>query len=112
MKNKVVVPAQRLVPGPISLRSRVIYCVSDLQHSCYAWLQVNSHRARFPMTAKHHREFEEWAKSLEEADAGTNPETGKPLVSPTEWRRLDEVAMDRCGNFASRVFHSIFGKLR
>jgi hypothetical protein len=59
------------------------------------------------------QEFEQWAKSLEEANAGIDPATGKPLVSPTEWKRLEEVAEHRKPQgLAGRMLSSVFGKRR
>jgi hypothetical protein len=57
------------------------------------------------------RTFEEWARSLEESNAGTLPETGQPLVSPTEWARLEDVAVRRSLGLSVRVFPSVFARL-
>jgi hypothetical protein len=57
------------------------------------------------------RTFEEWARSLEESDAGTLPETGQPLVSSTECARLEDVAVRRSLGLSVRVFPSVFARL-
>lgn len=57
------------------------------------------------------RTFEEWARSLEESNAGTLPETGQPLVSSTEWARLEDVAVRRSLGLSVRVFPSVFARL-
>ena len=64
------------------------------------------------MSSSHQkRAFEEWARSLEESDAGTLPETGQPLVSSTEWARLEDVAVRRSLGLSVRVFPSVFARL-
>jgi hypothetical protein len=55
--------------------------------------------------------FEEWARSLEECNAGTLPETGQPLVSSTEWARLEDVAVRRSLGLSVSVFPSVFARL-
>jgi hypothetical protein len=57
------------------------------------------------------RAFEEWARSLEESNAGTLPETGQPLVSSTEWARLEDVAVRRSLGLSVQVFPSVFARL-
>lgn len=57
------------------------------------------------------RAFEEWARSLEESNAGILPETGQPLVSSTEWARLEDVAVRRSRGGAARALSSMFGRL-
>ncbi len=56
-------------------------------------------------------ELDAWARSLEESNAGVDPQTGKPLVSATEWRRLDEHADIKRGSLARRMWNSMLGKL-
>jgi hypothetical protein len=64
------------------------------------------------MSSCHHkRTFEEWARSLEESNAGTLPETGQPLVSSTEWARLEDVAVRRTLGISVNVFPSVFARL-
>jgi hypothetical protein len=57
------------------------------------------------------RAFEDWARSLEESNAGTLPDTGQPLVSSTEWARLEDVAVQRSLGLSVRVFPSAFARL-
>ena len=57
------------------------------------------------------RAFDDWARSLEESNAGTLPETGQPLVSSTEWARLEDVAVRRSLGISVRVFPSVFARL-
>jgi hypothetical protein len=57
------------------------------------------------------RAFDDWARSLEESNAGTLPETGQPLVSSTEWARLEDVAVRRTLGISVRVFPSVFARL-
>jgi len=64
------------------------------------------------MSSSHQkRAFDEWARSLEESNAGTLPETGQPLVSSTEWARLEDVAVRRSFGLSVRVFPSVFARL-
>ena len=64
------------------------------------------------MSSSHQkRAFDEWARSLEESNAGTLPETGQPLVSSTEWARLEDVAVRRSLGLSVRVFPSVFARL-
>ena len=57
------------------------------------------------------RAFDDWARSLEESNAGTLPETGQPLVSSTEWARLEDVAVRRTLGISVRVCPSVFARL-
>jgi hypothetical protein len=57
------------------------------------------------------RAFDDWARSLEESNAGTLPKTGQPLVSSTEWARLEDVAVRRSLGISVRVFPSVFARL-
>ena len=57
------------------------------------------------------RVFEEWARSLEESNAGTLPETGQPLVSSTEWARLEDVAVRRSMGVSVSMLPSVFARL-
>ncbi|MDR6535755.1 hypothetical protein [Variovorax soli] len=63
------------------------------------------------MTSHPKLTFDEWARSLEESNAGTLPETGKPLVSSTEWARLEDVAVRRSLGISVCVFPSVFARL-
>jgi hypothetical protein len=65
-----------------------------------------------PLVPSHlKRAFDDWARSLEESNAGTLPETGQPLVSSTEWARLEDVAVRRTLGISVRVVPSVFARL-
>jgi hypothetical protein len=63
------------------------------------------------MPIKQKSDFFEWARSLEESNAGTLPETGMPLVSQTEWTRLEDVAMQKSLGVSVRILPSVFARL-
>jgi hypothetical protein len=55
--------------------------------------------------------FDEWARALEESNAGTLPETGQPLVTSTEWARLEKVAVERSLGMSVSRLPSMFARL-
>jgi hypothetical protein len=63
------------------------------------------------MSSHQKHAFDEWARSLEESNAGTLPDTGQPLVSSTEWARLEDVAVRRSLGISVRQLPSVFSRL-